>query len=66
MFSIVGTDGAIRDIRPPRRKRSSKRVRPQWPDSIRPGITNEKPGKARVADLMRFYDANSEVSAFEV
>jgi hypothetical protein len=67
LFSMIGTDGKLRDIRPPRRKRSSKRVRPVWTDTLKEGVSTAPPGRGRVKDLIRFYAANaaSETSAFE-
>jgi hypothetical protein len=49
-----------------RKAKVSKRVKHTC-DKIKAGITEEAPGRSRVADLARFYDANAEgeVSAFE-
>lgn len=49
-----------------RKAKVSKRVKHTC-DKIKAGITEEAPGRSRVDDLARFYDANAagEVSAFE-
>ncbi len=49
-----------------RKVKVSKRVKHTC-DKIKDGITQEAPGRSRVDDLARFYDANSaaEASAFE-
>jgi hypothetical protein len=49
-----------------RKAKPNKRVKHTC-DKIKTGITEEAPGKSRVDDLARFYDANAsqEVSAFE-
>ena len=52
------------------RQRAAKRGKliPTIPDSILSGITEHKPGKARIDDLAKFYAANSdsETSPFTV
>lgn len=49
-----------------RKAKVSKRVKHTC-DKIKPGITEAAPGRSRVDDLARFYDAHAsqEVSAFE-
>jgi hypothetical protein len=45
-------------------EKRSKRVKPHQEDKIRPGITNQPPGKDRVADLIRFYAQSEGESPF--
>lgn len=49
-----------------RKPKANKRVKHTC-DKIKDGITQEAPGRSRVDDLARFYDAHAsqEVSAFE-